>query len=103
MQNPKLKKPLFKMYQRVILLCESVKDDFGEPVRVKKGQKGVIVLICRAPDVPSIGYFVEFFDKKGETIAVSVVKEEDIAALPDGRPDIKAVKPRKHRSKSRAA
>jgi hypothetical protein len=104
MQNPRLKRPQFKMYQQVILVCESAKDDvFGEPTIVRKGQKGVIVLICQTPDVPSIGYAVEFFDKKGETVAVSIVEENDIAALPDGSPDVKVAKRRKNKSKSRAA
>ncbi len=97
-------KPIFKMYQPVVLVRESLKDDlFGEPVTVKKGQKGVIVLVNIAADVPYVGYEVEFFDKQGETIAVSSVKEEDIAALPDDHPDVKVMKPRKNKSKSRAA
>jgi hypothetical protein len=105
MQKPILKKPVFKMYQEVVLIRESVKDNFfGEPVTVRKGQRGVVMLICKVPDVPSIGYAVEFFDKKGETIAVSIVEESDIAAMPEGRPDVKAVKQRrKNKPKSCAA
>ena len=99
-------KPRFKMYQEVVLVCESVKGDLlceSESTRVRKGQEGVIVLVNVTTGVPYIGYVVEFFDKHGETIAVSSVKESDIAALPDGRSDVKVVKPRKNRSKSRAA
>jgi len=97
-------KPKFKMYQEVVLVRKSLDDElFGEPVTVRKGQKGVIVLIYITAGVPYVGYEVEFFDEQDETIAVSTVKEEDIAALPDGRPDIKVVKSRKHKSKSQAA
>jgi hypothetical protein len=106
MQKPMLKKPMFKMYQDVFLIRESIKGDLlceSESVIIRKGQRGQVMLICRAPGVPSIGYAVEFFDKKGETVAVSIVKEEDIAALPNGRPDIKVVKAHKNRSKARAA
>src|SRR5262249_17524427 len=93
-----LKKPVFKMYQEVVLVSESVTGDVlceNKSLRIKKGQRGVVVLICKTPDVPYIGYVVEFFDKKGESIAVGTVKETDIAALPDGYPDAKAIKPRK--------
>ncbi len=97
-------KPKYKMYQEVVLVRKSLEDDFfGEPVTVKKGQTGVIVLINIATDVPYVGYEVEFFDDKDETIAVSTVKEEDISALPDDSPDMKVAKRRKNKSKSRAA
>ncbi len=92
------------MYQRVVLVRESLKDKlFGEPVTVRKGQKGVIVMVYVTKDVPYVGYEVEFFDEHHETIAVSTVKEEDIAPLPGGNPDMKAMKSRKNKSKSRAA
>lgn len=108
MQSHKLKKtikkPLFKMYQRVILMRDSVEDIGGEGTFAKKGQKGVVLLICRTAHMPSIGYVVEFFDKKGEAVAVSTVREEDIAPLPSGYPDIKAVKSKKKsKPKARAA
>ena len=97
-------KPKFKMYQEVILIGEPFKDDlFGEPATVRKGQEGVIVLVNIAADVPYVGYVVEFFDKRGETVAISDVKEEDIAPLPGGYPDVKAVKPRKNKLKKHAA
>ncbi len=92
------------MYQEVVLVRESIRDKFfGESVIVRKGQKGVIVLINIAPHIPGVGYVVEFFDDQNETISVSDVKEEDIAALPDGEPDIKVAKARKNKSKSHAA
>ena len=100
---PKLK-PLFKMYQEVVLVRESLKDNFfGEPVVVRKGQQGVIVHIHIVSGVPHVGYEVEFFDKNDETVAVSTVEENDIAALPGGHPDVKAVNSKKHKPKKHAA
>ena len=107
MQNTKVKKqqkkPLFKMYQEVVLVRDWVKDDFGETTVARKGQRGQVMLICQAADVPSVGYAVEFFDKKGESVAVSIVEESDIAALPGGYPDVKAVKTKKQKPKTHAA
>ena len=88
------------------MIRESIKGDVlceSRSVKIKKGQQGVVLLICRVPDVPSVGYAVEFFDNKGNSIAVSTVNEEDLAPLPGGSPDIRAVKTRKNKSKARAA
>lgn len=94
------------MHQEVVLVRESIKGDVvceSRSVRIKKGQKGVVLLICRTPDVSSIGYVVEFFDNRGEAIAIGDVKEEDIAPLPGGYPDVKAVNSKKHKPKKHAA
>ena len=108
MQKPMLKKrPIFKVHQEVVLIRESIKGDVvceSRSVRIKKGQQGVVLLVCRVPEISSIGYAVEFFDKNGNSVAVSTVEEEDLAALPGGYPDVKAMKPhRKNKSKARAA
>ncbi len=97
-------KPKFKMYQEVVLVRGAVYDDlFGGPVKIRKGQEGVVVLINITAGVSYVGYEVEFFDSKGETIAVSTVKETDLAILPGGHPGVEEAKPRRNRSRSRAA
>lgn len=97
-------KPMFKMYQKVVLVRESLKDTFfGKPVIVRKGQKGVVMLINQAKHIPYVGYEVEFFDKAGETIAVSSVKESDIAPFPEDSPQSKRAKASHGKSRSQAA
>jgi hypothetical protein len=70
---------MFKQYQAVQLNCDSLKQEFwGEAVELKKGQRGIVLDVLKIPNLP-IGYNVEFFDKTGETIAVTTLKEKDLA------------------------
>lgn len=71
-----------KQYQDVELVKDMMSDEsLGEPVLLRKGQKGVIVEIHSSSEVPYPGYDVEFFDDAGDTVAVMIVREEDIRAL----------------------
>lgn len=75
------RKNLFKQYQAVQLKCKSLKEIFDdEPVELKKGQRGIVLDVLLVPNVP-IGYAVEFFDKTGETIAVTSLAEKDLAPV----------------------
>jgi len=72
---------MFKQYQQVILIRDSLQDTFfGEPVALRQGQRGMIMEVYNRPGFPT-GYDVEFFDEAGETIAVTLVQEGDIASL----------------------
>jgi hypothetical protein len=72
---------MFKQYQEVVLVRESLQDTFfGTPVDLRRGQQGVIVEVYNRLGCPT-GYDVEFFDADGETIAVTTVQEGDIAAV----------------------
>ena len=103
-RGERMLEPMFKMYQEVIFAGESFKDTFfGKPVTVKNGQRGVIMLINKAAHVPHVGYEVEFFDETGDTVAVSSVKESEIAPCPEDSPNAKKVKQGNGKSKSRAA
>ncbi|MBA3991969.1 MAG: DUF4926 domain-containing protein [Cyanobacteria bacterium DS2.3.42] len=73
---------MMKQYQDVELVKDMMSDEsLGEPVLLRKGQKGVIVEIHSSSEVPYPGYDVEFFDDAGDTVAVMIVREEDIRAL----------------------
>lgn len=73
---------MLKQYQEVELVKDIMSDEtLGEPVLLHAGQKGVIVEIHESPSVPYPGYDVEFFDETGDTVAVMIVREEDIRAL----------------------
>jgi len=73
---------MLKQYQDVELVKDMMSDEsLGEPVLLRKGQKGVIVEIHTNSEVPYPGYDVEFFDDSGDTVAVMIVREEDIRAL----------------------
>lgn len=72
---------MLKQYQDVELTKDMMSDEtLGEPVMLRKGQKGVIVEIHKTSDVPYPGYDVEFFNDDGDTVAVMIVREEDIKA-----------------------
>lgn len=72
---------MFKQYQDVVLIRDSLTDTFfGKPISLRQGQQGIIMEIFNRPGVPT-GYDVEFFDDNGDTIAVTIVKEDDIAPL----------------------
>ncbi len=72
---------MFKQYQEVILIRDSLQDTFfGEPVNLQQGQRGRIMEVYNRRGLPT-GYDVEFFDEAGETIAVTIVQEGDIAPL----------------------
>lgn len=73
---------MLKQYQDVELVKDMMSDEsLGEPVLLRKGQKGVIVEIHTNSEVPYPGYDVEFFNDSGDTVAVMIVREEDIRAL----------------------
>ena len=70
---------MFKQYQQVQLKCASLKEVlFDEPVELTKGQHGVVLDVLKLPGLP-IGYNVEFFDAKGQTVAVTTLEEKDLA------------------------
>lgn len=70
---------MFKQYQEVELSHDMMSDELlGDSVQLKEGQKGVIVEIHTSKGIPYKGYDVEFFDDNGNTVAVMIVKEEDI-------------------------
>jgi len=70
---------MFKQYQEVELSHDMMSDELlGDPVQLKEGQKGVIVEIHTSKGIPYKGYDVEFFDDSGNTVAVMIVKEDDI-------------------------
>ncbi len=70
---------MFKQYQEVELSHDMMSDELlGDPVQLKEGQKGVIVEIHTSKGIPHKGYDVEFFDDNGNTVAVMIVKEDDI-------------------------
>jgi hypothetical protein len=72
---------MLKQYQRVRLVRESLSDTFfGKRVKLRRGQRGVIVEIYDQPGIPT-GYEVEFFDKEGETVSVTTLEEGDIEPL----------------------
>ena len=73
------KRSMFKRYQQVQLKCKSFKDIFDdETVELKKGQRGIILDVLSMPNLP-IGYNVEFFDKTGDTVAVTTLEEKDLS------------------------
>jgi len=73
---------MLKQYQDVELVKDMMSDEsLGEPVLLRKGQKGQIMEIHINSDVPYPGYDVEFFNDAGDTVAVMIVREEDIRAL----------------------
>lgn len=70
---------MFNQYEEIELIHDMMSDELlGEPVQLKAGQKGIIVEIHSSTGVPYKGYDVEFFDDDGNTVAVMIVKEEDI-------------------------
>lgn len=72
---------MFKQYQEVELVEDMMSDELlGKPVKLHRGQRGVIVEIHRAPGLPA-GYDVEFSNEHGETVAVIIVTEEKIKPL----------------------
>ena len=75
---------MLKQYQPVVLVLDSFTTTFfGKTVRLTRGQKGEVMEVFKHPD--ATGYAVEFFNEKGESIAVAVLEEGDIAPLnPDG-------------------
>jgi len=73
---------VFKQYNEVQLVKDMMSDcTLGEPVLLKRGQRGVIVEIHNSASVQYTGYDVEFFSPSGETVAVMIVKEADICAI----------------------
>ncbi len=74
---------MFKQFEEVQLNLDSLDEIlFGEPVRLRKGQHGVVLDVLRKPGLP-LGYNVEFFDNAGETVAVTTLGEKDLAPIDD--------------------
>jgi hypothetical protein len=67
----------FTQYQEVQLKREIKDLFFGEHVTVKPGIRGVVMEIYPRTEIET-GYDVEFFDKTGNTIAVTTVQESDL-------------------------
>lgn len=75
---------MLKLYQEVELKVDSYKGTFfGEPFKLKKGQRGVIVHKSVVRGLP-IGYHVEFFNNRGETVALPALEEKYLAPVPQG-------------------
>ena len=72
---------MFRQYDSVKLKKQLLTDNcVGEPVQLYPGQRGVIVEIYRTPGHP-LGYEVEFFNDKSETIGLMTVQASDIEPL----------------------
>jgi hypothetical protein len=68
----------FKQYQEVTLNLDSLQDEFfGEPVELRRGQRGTIMEIYEQAGIPT-GYDVEFFDEEGESVALVTLRESDL-------------------------
>jgi hypothetical protein len=78
---------MFKEYQEVQLNMDRLVDNelYDTPVILRRGQRGIIVLVHDIPGLP-IGYSVEFFDENGDTLAVPALEEKYLT--PIGEPPL---------------
>lgn len=78
---------MLKQYQEVRLnkdrLVEKLLD---KTIVLHKGQEGIVVEVHKVPGLP-IGYTVEFFNDKGEGIAVSTLEEKYLTPTGSPPPD----------------
>jgi Domain of unknown function (DUF4926) len=78
---------MLKQYQEVQLKKERLVEKLlDETIILHKGQEGIVVEVHNLPGLP-IGYTVEFFNDKGEGVAVSTLEEKYLIPIGPPPPD----------------